>query len=417
MPAEAWIALIVVIAVCAVAALIWMWLRRRFSKRQEIADALLTPATADDPSSGRPHPWVIVNPSKHDDLDAFKKIVTDTAKDLGIDEVHWNETTAEDPGAGQAVEALAKGASIVIASGGDGTVRAVAAGLAGTGVRMGIIPAGTGNVLAGNLGLPIGDVAKATRIALGANHRGLDVGWLRVADVAEPSDMPAEGTLVLDARKKHGTDEGAAMEADEYAFVVIAGMGFDGETMANTDSDLKKKIGWLAYVLSGVASIATKPIKARLTLRSPESPQDHDGDKSGMLQGETSSSPSNEDEITWLTAKSIMFAICSDLQSLTLAYAAKPDDGLIDVIAVDTQAGVLGWADLSWKILGQGLGIKTVNLPTSVGKIAFRQAKGSSVTAETPQVVQVDGDALGLARTIHARIDHMAIDIAVPGVD
>ncbi len=70
-----------------------------------------------------------MNPSKHDDPQAFKDLINRKAKELGIDHVHWRETTREDPGTGQAVRALKEGASIVIAAGGDGTVRAVAAGM------------------------------------------------------------------------------------------------------------------------------------------------------------------------------------------------------------------------------------------------------------------------------------------------
>ena len=118
-------------------------LTRRHRRRK----ALAIPASVDDPTRGRPRPWIIMNPSKHEDPQAFKELINRKAKELGIDHVHWRETTREDPGTGQAVRALEEGASVVIAAGGDGTVRAVAAGMAGSGVRMGIIPVGTGNVL------------------------------------------------------------------------------------------------------------------------------------------------------------------------------------------------------------------------------------------------------------------------------
>lgn len=124
------------------------------TRRRRRRQALEIPASVDDPTRGRPRPWVILNPSKHADPQAFKERINRKAKELGIEHVHWRETTPEDPGTGQAVRALEEGASVVIAAGGDGTVRAVAAGMAGSGVRMGIIPVGTGNVLAGNLSIP-----------------------------------------------------------------------------------------------------------------------------------------------------------------------------------------------------------------------------------------------------------------------
>ena len=109
-----------------------------------------------------------------------------------------------------------------------------------------------------------------------------------------------------------------------------------------------------------------------------------------------------------------MFANAGEMKRLVLAPDAELSDGLIDVIAVDAQAGLLGWADVTWKMLGQLIGLRPINLPVSTGKVTFRQAKGASVTAEEAQVCQVDGDAIGLAHTMHIRMQAGALDIAVP---
>ena len=152
------------------------------TRRARRRSALSVPSPPADPAEGLLRPWIVMNPSKHEDPAAFRALVDRAAMDLGAGPPHWLETTREDPGAGQAVEAVSRGAAVVIAAGGDGTVRAVAAGMAGSGVRMGILPVGTGNVLAGNLGLP-DDPAAAMAVALGEYHRNVDLTWVRLDGV------------------------------------------------------------------------------------------------------------------------------------------------------------------------------------------------------------------------------------------
>lgn len=400
------------------------------TRRRRRRQALEIPASVDDPTRGRPRPWVILNPSKHEDPQAFKERINRKAKELGIDHVHWRETTREDPGTGQAVRALEEGASVVIAAGGDGTVRAVAAGMAGSGVRMGIIPVGTGNVLAGNLSIP-DDPEHALAVALDRNHRAVDLAWVHVEDVTRDSTQPAEGGLRLAARatlhpevtRQNAEDPASSIEprADEYACLVVAGMGYDGETMADTDPELKKRIGWIAYVWAGLGAMGVPRMKARLTLRSPAAPSPDPLGVGDQIAGSTldEATPAGSphfpaDEITRVEARSVMFANAGELKILVLAPDAELSDGLVDVIAVDAQAGMLGWADVTWKMLGQLIGLRPLNLSVSTGKVAFRQARGASVTADEPQVCQVDGDAIGVAHTMHIRMQAGALDIAVP---
>ena len=87
----------------------------------------------------------------------FQGRVLPALRDQGWAEPLWLETTAEDTGVGQAREALKAGVDVVIAAGGDGTVRCVAEVLAGTGTPMGLVPLGTGNLLARNVGVDITD--------------------------------------------------------------------------------------------------------------------------------------------------------------------------------------------------------------------------------------------------------------------
>lgn len=386
------------------------------TRRARRRSALSVPSPPADPAEGLLRPWIVMNPSKHEDPAAFRALVDRAAMDLGAGPPHWLETTREDPGAGQAVEAVSRGAAVVIAAGGDGTVRAVAAGMAGSGVRMGILPVGTGNVLAGNLGLP-DDPAAAMAVALGEYHRNVDLTWVRLDGVEEASPLPAEGGLVLaahaarplEAQTGPGAGDGAPAP-DEYACAVVAGMGFDGRTMAGTHAALKKQFGWIAYVLAGLGSFGASRLSARLTLRSPEAWEPAPIDAGDGLVG----TPRGDDEVTRVEARSVMFANCGELKFLLLAPDANLSDGLIDVIAVDAQAGLLGWADVTWKFLGQLVGLRPLNLPVSTGTVAFRQARGASVVAQAAQAVQVDGDALGTARAMRVRIQPDALDVAVP---
>src|SRR5690606_20485015 len=85
-------------------------------------------------------------------------------------------TTADDPGAAMAREAVEARVRVVLAAGGDGTVRAVAEGLRGSDVALALVPSGTGNLLARNLGLALDDVDDAVATAFAGEERTIDLG-------------------------------------------------------------------------------------------------------------------------------------------------------------------------------------------------------------------------------------------------
>ena len=97
---------------------------------------------------------VVFNPVRVEDLPARREAVEKALADAGWPAPEWIETTAEDPGAGQARKAVEDGAGVVFVCGGDGTVRSVIEGVAGTEAALAVLPAGTGNLLATNLGIP-----------------------------------------------------------------------------------------------------------------------------------------------------------------------------------------------------------------------------------------------------------------------
>lgn len=336
-------------------------------------------------SGSRLTPYVIYNPVKVSKAHRLRKLVTLGATEAGLEEPVWVPTTVSDPGTGQAAQALADGAALVIAAGGDGTVRAVAAGMAHSNVPMAVLPFGTGNLLARNLSIPTDDLQEAVDIAFFGLELEADLGWIRVSDVEEESELPPEGSLIPEPRLEALQKQGILTPSnDEYAFLVISGQGWDAEIMAGTSSVLKKHVGWGAYVLAGAQSLRAPQTKARVKL---------DGNKQYTVM-----------------SRSLLFANCSTLMAgVVLVPEAKIDDGLIDVTILDAKAGLIGWMDLFSKILVQGVGMRPELLPGTTGNLAFKKAKIAHTTADTPQPIQVDGDAIGSARTIDVRVDYHAL--------
>jgi diacylglycerol kinase (ATP) len=90
-------------------------------------------------------------------------------------EPFWVETRPDETGERLAREAVRSGVDLVLASGGDGTITACVGRVAGSRVPLAVLPCGTGNLLARNLGLPL-SVDEALAVALTGSDRRLDVG-------------------------------------------------------------------------------------------------------------------------------------------------------------------------------------------------------------------------------------------------
>src|SRR5207249_3682253 len=112
---------------------------------------------AHEPGPGLQRVVVILNPIKAKAEEA-RRTIREACHLAGWDEPRFFDTTADDPGHSQARAALASGADVVLVGGGDGTVRVVAEALAHTDVAMGLIPLGTGNLLARNVDLDVNDL-------------------------------------------------------------------------------------------------------------------------------------------------------------------------------------------------------------------------------------------------------------------
>ncbi|MGO1592317.1 MAG: diacylglycerol/lipid kinase family protein [Ancrocorticia sp.] len=371
---ESWVALVALV-VAVVTLFIAVWLRGQI----QALTLQLSSRQAHAPEPDHPRPdgpiCVIYNPSKDADFDEMKRVVRESAADAGFDDPIWLPTTIEDPGNGQVRQAVEMGASVVIAAGGDGTVRVVAGELAGTGIPLGMLPIGTGNLLARNLGLPLDSIRNLASVAVTGRSRRVDVGWM---EADQPSDAALAAIKELDS-------EGEPF-VGKVAFVVIAGLGFDAQVMGGADDDLKRVLGWSAYVVSGVKHLKEKRLVATVATGSHEIP---------------------------IEARSIMFANCGGLPGgLMLAPDARIDDGWLDIAVLDTKAGIWGWGDLVRRIGLQKFGVQDKMLPET-GSIDFRRTQSARVKIEEPEQVQADGDPLGWATDVTATVQKGALLVRV----
>ena len=231
----------------------------------------------------------MVNPVKATDLDLLRRTIEEGLATAGWPAPAWYETTKEDPGRGQAEAAVRDGAELIFACGGDGTVTAVVTALAGTDVALAVLPAGTGNLLAANLGLE-SDPATGVQVALDGGRRRIDVGTV-----------------------------------EDRCFVVMAGMGFDAQMLEGTSETVKKAVGWPAYVVGALKHLRDRPMRVRIQIDDrppmPRRPRSVIVGNVGRLQG-----------------------------GLRLLSEAEPDDGRLDV-AILSPRNLAHWVSLGWTIL------------------------------------------------------------------
>ncbi|WP_024285557.1 diacylglycerol kinase family protein [Cellulomonas sp. KRMCY2] len=227
---------------------------------------------------------VIYNPTKVLELDQFRRRVEFALSRSGWQPTLWLETLVDDPGRGMARAALARGVDLVLVAGGDGTVRTVCAELAGSAVPVGLVPAGTGNLLCRNLGIPL-DEDDAIAVALRGVPTAIDmVRW--------------------------------TVDGQSRIFAVMAGVGLDAQIMRDTDPRLKTVLRGGAYVVAAAQQVMMPAFGATVTV---DGVTCHDGDaviamvgNVGRLQG-----------------------------GIQLIPGASPTDGELDVL-VASKAGLAG---------------------------------------------------------------------------
>ena len=307
-----------------------------------------------------------------------------------LPEPMWLETTADDPGVGQTREALERGAQLVVAIGGDGTVRAVAEGMIGSDVPMALLPQGTGNLLARNLDLPLNDVNALLKIALTGRDRKIDVGWMRVVREAGVSDDIAEAdpeATAPEATPPEATPPDVDQTPRDHIFLVIAGLGFDAAMVADTDDQLKARVGWIAYFVSGIKHLHARRMRLQMSL----------------------------DSSPWhaVRVRSVLVGNCGRLPGgITLLPDAVLDDGWLDLGVIDTRGGLVGWGQLFGEVALQRFGVRS-QLPNRIGRIDHARVREVAVRTRVPQEIQVDGDLIGAALEVAARVDPLALTVRV----
>lgn len=309
---------------------------------------------------------IVWNPTKCD-REELEREAQRVLQDEHIEvELHWYETKIEDPGIEAATQALEDGCTLVVAVGGDGTVRAVAEGLTGSDAHLGIVPKGTGNLLARNSDVPLNDVAEALHRCFTSQGSALDMVW---ADVERET-----------GKETHG-------------FLVMAGFGIDAQMLAETNDELKGVIGWAAYAEAmGRAVAASELVQLELSLSANEPP-------------------------IRTQAHTIIIGNCGTITGgITLFPNAELDDGLFDVIVVSATS-FRGWVDAVKNVLwDHGLkrlwpGKSKAASDKSSRYVLRRQSSEMRVDLVSPQPFEIDGEEIGEVSAVTFRLDAGALTL------
>jgi YegS/Rv2252/BmrU family lipid kinase len=250
----------------------------------------------------------------------------------------------------KAAKAVKDKLDVVVAVGGDGAVSQVIQSLAGSKVALGIIPMGTGNLLAGNLDIPV-EIDGAITVLTTGRPRRIDLGQLTMG------------------RRKS-------------VFAVACGIGFDAEVMKATDSTQKVKLGKLAYIASAVRRQgAVRDVKHKIT-----------------IDGATES----------MKATQIMIANFGSMGSAVKArLEVEPDDGVLDVMVIEA-SGPLGGLLAGWEALRQ-----SEPGPSPEGHAFRTRAKKIKISSKVERLVETDGSLVGKT-PVKVSVRPSALTVLVP---
>jgi diacylglycerol kinase (ATP) len=295
------------------------------------------------------------------------------------------ETGSAQEGLRAVREAVAAGARLVFAVGGDGTVRTCAQALEDTGVPLAIVPLGTANLVARTLGLP-GRIGPALQAGFRGRDRPIDLA--RVEDLGGADLGSDAGGANAGGADAGGSDAGGADAggADRDAavggtvFVAMAGIGLDAAVVGAAPRGGKRWFGWVAYLAAGVKHLGWTEREFAVRL-------DH---QSAVCR----------------RARCVVVGNVGLLPGgFRLLPEAGVDDGWLDV-AILAPSGGLGWVGVAGRVLMRHRGEHR-----SLERFRARHVE-ISAGEELPR--QIDGEVVLPGRTLTVSIRAGALTIRQP---
>ena len=310
---------------------------------------------------------VVYNPVKIE-RETLEKVVTAAEKAAGWANSLWLETTEDEPGIELARRAVAEGVEVVLAAGGDGTVRAVAEVVHGSDAALALLPSGTGNLLARNLDLSLDNLEHSISTAFSGTDRKVDIGRIEI---------------------RHEDDK-----ISKHAFLVMAGLGLDAKMLASTNEELKAKIGWLAYVGAIITALKDRnQLRLRYSL---------DGGPTKSVRAHT--------------------VIIGNTGTLTANVLLLPeaviDDGQFEMLMLRPE-GFVHWVQILVKVLWENGVLRRTPLGRRMMTKevdALNYVKGRQITVKLshPEEIELDGDGFGTATAFKARVLPGGLRVRVP---
>ena len=306
---------------------------------------------------------VIFHPSKI----SLEKIRAAFSK-AGYKDLNFYPSDTETGGLKITKQAIEGGANHIVVAGGDGTVRACVQAVfeEEAPVTLGLVPIGTGNILARNLKLPITNLDKCIRRAVTGDAYEIDLGVAKA--------LNAQG------------------EFSKLYFTGIAGIGMDARIMQRTQPELKRRVGWIAYIEGGFRSLPLKFEKFEVLVDdlTPKSLKSY-----SILIGNAG----------WLPGQ------------ISMMPDARLDDGKLDVAAIGPRK-IWNWVDFFARVTWQNkvvrplaLGRKWMDQTANLKTIENLGGSRIRVKPHHPSPLQLDGDVIGEVLEVDFSLQHRALKI------